>query len=280
MFILTGEVIAKEKPEWRSWANGDRVIGSIGYYRPKLSTQAAISDVNGFLGAKISFEDTLGLSENKGTAIAFVKWRISQRNTLSFNYFKLDRNATQDSTIQVGIINPAPPPDFLEQEITLPLSAQFNIESLDLTYAFSVISNEKHDLALGIGLALQDLDFGFKASDSCDRPICDTFEPRSVKSTAPLPTFKLVYTYAFNEKWLLDLNLGYFALDFELDDKENLDGQVLNLSGGVRWKIWQNVGLSLGYKFFDVDLDYEKRDLVAAADYDYRGFVFGVDGYY
>ena len=219
----------KELPEWRTWPGGERLLVAVGYYRPKLNTQAAVSDSEGFLGALISFEDTLGLDKNKGTAIADIYWRISRRNMLGFNYFKLNRDASQESTLVVGIANPAPPPDFLTQEITIPVSAEFNIKSVDITYAFLPLVTPKHTLGLGIGLALQNLEFGYRASDDCTAPECDLLgEPRSVKSTAPLPTFKLTYQYAFNEKWLLAANLGYFALEFDLDDNEKLDGQIIN----------------------------------------------------
>jgi hypothetical protein len=170
--------VAKEKPEWRNWPLGDRMIGSIGYYKPMLDTNAAVSDSNGNIGALISFEDTLGLSDSKGTAIASVSWRISKRNNLSMNYFKLDRNSTQDSTIQVFIPVLDPPPEFTVQDVTLPLSAVFNIESIDITYSFSAIFNEKHNLGLGLGLAVQKLQFGFKPSENCTGAICSVVEPR------------------------------------------------------------------------------------------------------
>jgi len=272
--------IAKEKPEWRSWPMGDRVIGSVGYYKPKLETNAAVSDSNGNLGALISFEDTLGLSDNKGTAIGAVWWRISKRNSLSLNYFNLDRSSSQDSTIGIFIANPTPPPDFFEQDVTLPLSAVFNIESIDITYAFSAVFREKHNLAFGLGLALQNLQFGFKPSENCTGSVCDLVEPREAKATAPLPTVKVIYQYAINDKWIVDTDIGYFALDLELDNKEDLSGRIWNASATIRWKAWDHVGLNLGYKLFDVEVDYQKRDLVAAANYNYRGFVLGLDAFF
>ena len=286
MAILVASIsmsaVAKEKPEWRSWPLGDRMVGFIGVYSPKLQTEAAVSDSNGNLGARISFEDTLGLSDNVSTPIAFIGWRISKRNYLQMNYFKLDRSATQDSTIDVAVTNPSPPPDFLTESITLPISAVFNIQSIDITYAFSPIFSKKHNLGLGIGLALQELEFGYQASENCDRPVvCDKFgAPRKADAVAPLPTFKLLYQYAINDKWLIATNVGYFALDLELDSKENIGGQIWSASAAVRWKAWDYFGFTAGYKFFDVDLDYDKRSLKATANYDYRGFFAGLNAHF
>jgi hypothetical protein len=275
---ISMSAMAKEKPEWRSSPLGDRMVVGIGYYLPKLRTKATVSDANGNLGALISFEDTLGLSDSDAVPIAFVGWRISKRNYLEMNYFKLDRSSTQDSTIDIAVANPSPPPDFLTTEVTLPLSAVFNIQSIDITYAFSPIFTEKHNLGLGIGLALQELEFGFQASENCDvQPACSNFgAPRSAKAGAPLPTFKLIYQYAINDKWVVDTNIGYFALDLELDSNENIGGRIWNASAAVRWNVWNHVGFNLTYKYFDVDLDYQKRELVALANYDYRGFVLGM----
>jgi hypothetical protein len=279
---ISMSAVAKEKPEWRSWPLGDRMVVGVGYYMPKLRTEAVVSDSNGNLGALISFEDTLGLSDNESTPIAFVGWRISKRNYLAMNYFKLNRSATQESTIDIAVANPIPPPDFLTESVTLPLSAVFDIKSFDITYAFSPIFTEKHNLGLGIGLALQKFDFGYQASENCNvQPACNDFgEPRTAKASAPLPTFKVVYQYAINDKWLIDTHIGYFALELEFDSKEKIGGRIWNASAAVRWNTWDHAGFNLSYKYFDVDLDYQKRDLVAVANYDYRGFLVGIHAYF
>jgi hypothetical protein len=274
-------VAAKEKPEWRSWPLGQRMIGAVGYYKPKLETQAAIGDANGYLGALISFEETLGLSDSKGTAIADIQWRISKRNSLAINYFKLDRSSSQDSTLRVLVPNLDPPPTAVVIDVTLPISAVFNIESVDITYAFSAIFTEKHNLAFGLGLALQNLQFGYRPSENCTNEVlCSLVEPREAKATAPLPTFKAIYQYAINDKWLVDTSLGLFAVDLELDDTEDLDGEIWNISAGILWKTWDHVGFNLGYKYFDVDINYQKRDLIAAAKYKYSGFVLGINAFF
>jgi hypothetical protein len=278
--------MAKEKPEWRSWPLGDRMTGSVGYYRPKLNTQAAIATQGDEVGVLISFEDTLGLSDTKGTGILGVKWRISKRNELSFNYFKLDRSSDQDVAVDFFInIDDADPPIDEKFSVELPISSVFNIQSIDITYAFSAIFTQKHNLAFGLGLALQQLEFGFRPSDNCTGVYCSQVEPKEAKATAPLPTFKVVYQYAINDKWIVDTNIGYFALDLELDSEkgENMSGQIVNASAAIQWKTWDHVGFNLGYKYFDVDLDYERSGTIpykATADYDYRGLVLGVDAFF
>ncbi|TDJ43077.1 MAG: hypothetical protein E2O50_05390 [Gammaproteobacteria bacterium] len=274
-------VTAKEKPEWRSWPLGDRLIGTVGYYKPTLDTKAVVSDSDGNLGALISFEETLGLSDNKGTAIAAIAWRISKRNSLTMNYFKLSRDATQNSEVGIFITNPMPPPESIEVKVTLPITAAFDIESIDLSYAFSIIFTEKMNLAVGIGLALQELTFGLQASDDCTIPACSDFgAPRTVSSTVPLPTINFLFQYAINDKWIIDTNIGYLDVELELEQSENLGGRIINLTAGIRWKTWDHFGFNLAYKLFDVEIDYAKRNLRAAAEYKYKGFMLGMQGFY
>jgi hypothetical protein len=275
-FLLSSPLVAKDKPEWRNGPLGERFYATIGYYKPSLRTEASVSDSEGNLGALISFEDTLGMSDSEGTAIIGAGWRISKRNSLSVNYFKLDRSSTQDSTINIYIDTDPP----REEDVTLPLSSVFNIQSMDITYGFSAIATEKHNLAIGLGLAVQDLEFGFRPSENCVGEVCSLVEPRSAKATAPLPTLKLLYQYAITDKWIVAANIGYFALSLELDDNEDLSGQIWDAGASIAWKTWKHVGFKLGYKFFDVDFEYEKRELKAEANYDYRGFVLGVEAYY
>ena len=263
------------------------MTGTVGYYKPKLNTQAAIATGGDEVGVLISFEDTLGLSDSKGTGIVGLKWRVSKRNELSMNYFKLDRSSDKDVAIDFFInIDDVDPPISEEGSVELPISSVFNIKSIDITYAFSAIFTQKHNLAFGIGLALQNLQFGFKPSANCTGEYCSQVEPKEAKATAPLPTFKVVYQYAINDKWIVNTDLGYFALDLELEKEkgEEISGRILNLSAAIQWKTWDHVGFNLGYKFFDVDLDYERLGgtipYKATADYDYRGFVLGLDGFF
>jgi hypothetical protein len=269
--------LAKEKPEWRSWPMGDRMIGSVGYYKPKLDTKAAIATDGGEVGVLISFEESLGLSDSKGTGIIGFLWRISKRNAVGMNYFKLDRNSDKDTNI-FFYIDTEPPQD---PTLQVPISSVFNIESIDIQYTYSFIFTPKHNLAAGIGLALQNLEFGFRPSENCDlADPCGLVKPHEADATVPLPTFTLVYQYAINDKWIIDANIGYLALELELGNKEDLEGRIWNATAGVRWKTWDHVGFHAGYKYFDVDVDYQKRSVVAAADYDYRGFEVGITAFF
>jgi hypothetical protein len=267
-------VVAKEKPEWRSWSLGDRFWGSVAWFRPNLDTSVSIGDSSGNVGATINFESTLGLADSKSTVLAGLGWRISKRNSLAFDYFKLDRSASQTNgvTITVGDETFTPDRDF-------PIGSYFDIEAFNLLYSFSAIMNPKMELAFGVGLSLQDLSFGVQQTDDCGGPIC-SLKTENFASTAPLPTLNARYQYAIGDKWILGANVGWLAVSADLDSSEKLSGEIWNAYAGVRWKTWKHVGFNLGYNYLDLDVDFDKRNLKASAIYKYNGPVLGIQGYY
>jgi hypothetical protein len=274
VFVFSPLTIAKEKPEWRSWPLGDRLVGSVAYFKPKLDTEVAIGTSQGEIGALVNFESSLGMEDTKGTVLAGGSWRISRRNALSFSYFKLDRGSSQGTGISIKLGDEIFTPD-----VDLPIEAFFNIEATNLIYSFSAIMNEKMDLALGIGLSMQDLEFGVQQTEDCAFPPCDR-KREDFAAAAPVPTLNIRYRYAFSDKWIGALNLGWLAVSADLDNDEKIDGEVWTASAALRWKTWKNVGFNLGYNFFDLDVDWDKGNTKAAAVYSYKGFVFGIDAYF
>jgi len=265
---------AKEKPEWRSWPTGDRLFASVAWFKPKLDTQVGISNSAGNLGALINFESSLGLADSKSTGLAGINWRISKRNSLAFNYFKLDRSATKGDGISITIGD-----ETFEPAADFPIASFFNIEAFDLLYSFSAIRNPKHELALGVGVSFQDLSFGLEQTPDCAVPPCDR-KTETFSSTAPLPTLNARYQYAINDKWIVVTNLGWLAVSADLDSDESLSGKIWNAEAGIRWKAWKNVGFSLLYNYFDVDVDYDKRNMKATVVYEYQGPALGINAYF
>jgi len=271
--LLPSSIVAKEKPEWRSWPKGERVVAAISIYKPDLDTRVAIGDPEGNLGGLISFEQTLGLSDNKSTVFGYLDWRFFKRHSLSFNYFELDRSSSQAAGVIISIGGES-------FEANVPINTFFDIEVTEIHYNYSILFDHKKDLSIGIGVSLQDLGFGLQQTEDCGVPIlCDDLRA-SYKTTVPLPTLTATWTYAFTDKWLLNIGLGWLAVELDLSDKEDLEGSIWNATSVIRWKTWQHVGFNFGFRRFDLDVDYRKRDAVAIVDYEYKGLAFGIEGYF
>ena len=268
----SGTVAAKEQPEWRSYAHGQRLTGSISAFRPKLNTRISVSDPESVIQGQIDFERDIGLDDSKSTGNLGVKWRISRRNKLRFDYFKLDRSGAGATQVQITI-DPGDGGPNISFPIDAPVQGFVDIEAYNFGYEFAPIFNEKWDWSVGLGLSWQDIAIG----------VTDPTQPDRVAQTdvaAPLPTLSTSLTYVINDKWLLDLGLGWLDLELDLDNSGKFEGRILALDAGVRWQTWENVGFSAGFRSFDVEADVEDTDIKGSVDYDYNGPFFGINAYF
>jgi hypothetical protein len=252
--------------DFKSWPTFDRIRVGASLFFPNLKTQVRASDKQGLAGTEIEFERDLGLADSKSTGLAFLEWRMFKRHTLGLNYFSLERSGSQISSVVINF-------DGQQFATTAPIQAFFDITAIELNYRYSILLDARKDWYVGIGLAAQELGFGLQGT-SAAAP--GTIITETVKATAPLPTLATGFKYAFNDKWLLAANVGYFAVDLDLDDNEQFDGSVWNSSIGVRWQAFKHVAFDLAYTDFRVDVDYEKRDLLANVDYEYHGPTLGL----
>jgi len=247
---------ADNHTDWRTWPMGDRAGLSVGAFFANLDSKVGIGTTD--TGAIIDFESDLGLEDTKTRPLISGFWRISKRNKLSIEYFKLDRSAdtTTDGEISIG-------------GITIPdqtdVSAFFDIEAITINYSFSFIKKERHDLYAGLGLSWQNYKIGIKNQDNQ--------ESLAFKAAAPLPSIILGYDFAFNEKWVWKNKIGGLVVKLDLDDDSSFSGNVYDLSTGIEWRAFRyaSLGLSLDYFHVDVDVTDKPSDITAAIGYDYIG---------
>lgn len=264
--LLPFGALAEDAAEWRTWPTGERFRVGASVFFPSLDTRVAASDRQGLVGTEIEFERDLGLSDSKSTFLAVAKWRMFKRHTLALNYFSLNRSGSQISGATINFGGEV-------FSASLPIQAFFDITALEVNYRYSILFDEKKDWYIGVGLALQDLGFGLQGTDAGSP---GTIITERVETAAPLPTLRTGFTYALAENWLIGIDVGYLAVELDLDDNEKFDGSVWNSSIGIRWQAFNNVAFDLAYSDFRVDVEYEKRDLLGEVDYKYRGPVLGL----
>jgi len=251
--------------EWRDWPLGDRLNLSIGGYFPDLDSEATVSEVDGLQGTPINFEDDLGLDDSDTAIFAALNWRFFKRHALNLNYYNLDRDAvatTSDVIVFDGIVFPA----------GIETDTEFNINVYELSYSYSLLFDAKKNLYLGFGVSAQDLEFGIASTQIPALSADEDF-------IAPLPTLNVGFEYALSDKWLLGLKLGYMDIDVDFGD-DSFDAKILIGDAGVRWKAFNNLGLSLSYSLFHLDGEYEDDDIVAELDLDYKGPKASIDFYF
>jgi hypothetical protein len=260
LLIAVGPAFAQGKPEWRSWPLGERVGLNVGTFFAHLETTVQLDGTGGFgLGTSISFEQDLGLDDTKTRIMAEGHWRFFKRHRLDFGYFNLDRSGDSSSAINIR---------FGDQtfQANLPLQAFLDIEVFNLGYSYSILFDEKKELAFGLALSFQDIGVGIQGTVQG--------QPLSVKETetvlAPLPTFTGRFSYAITPKWIVDTNIGYFTISLG-ESGDELTGDIIAGNVGVRWLLPKHFNLGLLYQWFEVDVKTEKKQRRTTIDYRYNG---------
>jgi len=255
-----GPAYTKDKPEWRSWPMGERVDVSVGAFFANLDTTVSVGGTGALgLGTLISFEQDLGLDDTKTRMMAGGRWRFFKRHSLNVSYFNLDRSGDGSSTINIR---------FGENtfQANLPLQAFLDIEVFNLGYSYSVLFDEKKELAFGLALSFQDIGIGLQGTVA-GQPL-EVGESESL--IAPLPTFTGRFAYAITPKWIVNTSLGYFTIDLGSAGDE-LSGDVISVNAGVKWQLLKHFHLGLSYQYFTVDVKTEKEARQSTIDYTYNG---------
>lgn len=266
--LLTGlgDAVAQERPAWRDDPLGNRFVLGAGPFWARLDTRVRLDSSSEQKGTAIDFESTLGMDENDVLPVILGYYRVAKNHRIAFDHFRLNRNgvAVSDAPIRFGdVIFPA----------NLPLSSYFDVDVYALSYAYSLIHDEKKELAFNIGLQFQDIETGIEGTlGGVIREDADVL--------APLPTFGGSFDYAFNEKWVFTSLLGVFAIELDLGDDSEFAGEIVQLNVGVAYKAFKNVGLALQYNHFRVDVDVQDPDWMGFLKYEYRGPVLAVVVYF
>jgi hypothetical protein len=251
----------KFNDKWRIYAGG---------FFPDISSSIAING-DSESPPPIGIEDVLGVEDGKNTGFVGAAWHISNRNSLEFEYFKLDRDGSidllngQDDPIAIG--------DYLITEGSV--NTSFDVGVGRLTYGFSVIRNERMDFQLKAGLHLADLSVALQLSgDICDLAAgddpaaCPTLQTQAAEEdvTAPLPHFGGSFGYAITPNIAMNINLIGFAI--ELD---SIDGSLIEADADIEWSPWRHFGVGVGLRYFNADVESKGSSLNGQFDFEYWG---------
>ena len=267
--IAANAATAQSDSNWEDWPLADRWNLSAGYFAPSLDTAMIVTDENQIVGTGISFEKNLGLDDSKSTALVGIDWRIAKRHLLSYRYFDLSRSGTStDSTVTIAIGDQV-------FDLNVPIQSFFDVSANEISYAYSLLFDEKKELAIGIGLSVQDIAIGLQGTASSPQPgaIIDS----RLNSTAPLPTLNVGFNYAFTDRWLFESRLGWLAVEADFGADEELSGEIINANVGIAWNAFERVGFFARYQVFDVKVDYLEEGALFAIDYNYAGPVIGAN---
>jgi len=242
---------------------GERVGVNLGSFFANLNTKVRLDASDGSLGTGIDFEQDLGLDDTLIRIMAEGYWRFFKKHRLDFSYFDLDRSGDGSSTVEIRF------GDEIFQS-SLPLQAFLDIEIFNFGYSYSILFDEKKELALGLALSFQDITVALQGTGAPGLGVSD-----SESVLAPLPTFTGRFAYAITPKWVVNTSIGYFTIELDSGGDE-LSGDVIAVNAGVKWQLLKHFDLGLLYQYFRVDVNTKGEARQLTIDYEYKGPVLYV----
>lgn len=267
LLSLAGSPLANAQEDANYDSFNDRYRIYVGGFFPSLSSKIAING-DTETPPPIKVEDVLGIDDDNAVAWAGFQWHISQRNSLEFEYFQLNRS---------GFINLIPDPVEIGDLIieSGSIDTAFDITISRVTYGFSLVRNERMDVQIQGGLHIADMSIALQLSGAvCDVAMgemspCPTGQTPPLQSedvTAPLPHFGVSFAYSFTPKIAARIQLIGFAL--ELD---SIDGSLVEIDADISWQPWQNFGMGVGLRYFNADVESKGSELNGKFDLEYYG---------
>jgi hypothetical protein len=243
---------------------GDRFTISASAFIPKIDTSVRLDATNGDPGTTIDFEQNLNMSDSETLPEIGFAWRFAKKHQLVASIFDLSRSGSAISVTEIRFGDEVFP-------INLPIASFFDTRVTSVGYTYSFIFDEKKELALSVGLSIQDIQYGLLGTGGLG-----IIEKES-GLTAPLPAFGLTGGYAFTDKWILRGGIGVFGFSLALSDEEELSGEIINARVAIQHNTFENFHFRLAYSYFDVTADFRTGNQLNSLSYQYHGPTLTVD---
>tara|TARA_R110000787_G_scaffold279936_1_gene390357 strand:- start:24149 stop:24931 length:783 start_codon:yes stop_codon:yes gene_type:complete len=197
------------------------------------------------LEEEIEFDEKFGLSDFQATFSLNFMWRFAKKWTLNAEYFAISNNESALLTNDVEWN------DLTFKEGTS-VNGGFGISVYKIFFGRLISTGDKHELGGGLGVHLLDVN-AFLEGNVIVNDDQIIFKRSQVSVVAPLPNIGFWYIYAPTQKLSFDARVDWFGIKIG-----DFGGSLWNVSPGVNYQFFKNIGLSAHYKFIRVDVDVDK----------------------
>lgn len=217
--------------------NDERFRLSAGVFSVDSETDVRLDANNGTQGTAVNAEDDLGLRDHSEVGDVEVETRIRERHRVRFDYFKLDRTASQALARQIQFGNDVyQPGDIVESGI--------DMRNFGVTYMYELARKDRFIFAWGLGINLVELN---AAAEVRARRIAEE-ESRS----GPGPVVGIQTLIRITPRIHAELRAEYMELH-----ASDFRGSISNLHGAVVYRFNRSLGVGLGYTQLEIDIKSE-----------------------
>jgi hypothetical protein len=254
-FLFPSVVAAEEGEKAKPW---ERFSLNVGGFIATVNSDIRLGAESAALD--ISPEDFLGLDSSVFVFRADALWRFTsnRRHRFELSYYDLRRASTKtiDADIQINdkIFTAGTTVDTL-----------FDIQVVRAGYSYSLIQDDRFDLAIGGGLYVMPIRIKLSSTSSG--------EASDEGITAPLPVAGLRFDFAITPKLFLKESLDVFYFQYQ-----NFQGGLFDIKLGLEYNIWKHFGVGVAYDYFRLwfkaeGQDYPNINMVGKIQFNYGGIL-------
>ncbi len=208
---------------------------SAGLFSADTDTDMRLDADDGTLGTEVSAEEDLGLADHSDVGDVEVETRIRERHRVRFNYFKLDRAATEVLDREIRFGNDV-------YDAGDEVLSSIDMRNFGVTYSYEALRFDRYELGVALGVNLVEL------TATARVPARGIREEES--RAGPTPTLGVHTLIRITERIHAEARADYMQL--QVDDFE---GTVTNLHAAVVYRFNRNIGAGLGYTLLDTEVE-------------------------
>ena len=237
---------AQEEEDTHPWLS-EKFNVDIGLFMPERRVELSVNGPVGTIqGENIDFDESFGLRKRDDLFALNFGWRFGEKWELGAQYFESDgqRQAVLEEDVEWG--------EFVFGAGT-GVTAGIDFRLFRTFFGRNFDSADHHDFGVGLGLRYMEIGAFIEGLAIVNGQQAG-FRRETVSAKAPLPNVGVWYVRSLSDRWATRLRFDWFGAEYD-----DYDGQLINLSAGVNYRLFKNVGLGLSYNYFEIDLGVSKR---------------------
>ncbi|MFC2148693.1 hypothetical protein ACFLR9_09020 [Bacteroidota bacterium] len=213
----------------------------------------------------IDFDESFGIGGTQNTLNFDFIWRFSRNKFWSVRgqYFRVASEGGavleqdiewQDYTFQAGSS----------------VTAGYGLSLYRIFFGRVISTGQKHELGGGLGIHGLNT-YAFIEGEAFINDISTGFRRERVKGFLPLPNIGVWYIWAPTPKWAFSATVDWFGIKIG-----DYSGGLWNLSPGVTFQAFKNIGFSANYHYLNYYANVTQNSWNGSFDMTFKGPSFGV----
>jgi hypothetical protein len=253
--LATSQAGAAEPAAWETEPPprviADQFAFELGVVFGGLDTNARVDETPDDPGTPFNAEDDFGLDDTTIAVTPELTLYPGKRNLLRLGGLSVQRHAT--TTMQTEIVYEG---DVFE--VGDVVSSSFDINIVNLTYGYQILSRRDYSLALTAGIQVVDVKTNARVRNEMNR------EPTG--DIAPVPVIGIEGQFGFANCCAIEGRVQYSKIS-----TDDIEGSLMDARLGVVWQPNPHLTFGLGYRSFDLEAESFSEDSAGLANFKMTG---------